>query len=69
LSFAGILGAVAGYYLTNAMLKEIYAFYIPVGIVSVIACTLFIFGVGIFTTSTTIFKAAKTNPVDTLRNE
>jgi putative ABC transport system permease protein len=69
LSFAGILGAVGGYYLTNAMLKAIYAYYIPVGIISVVACTLFIFGVGIFTTSTTIFKAAKTNPVDTLRNE
>lgn len=69
LSVAGVLGAIAGYYLTNALLKEIYAFHIPVGIVSVILCTLFIFAVGLVTTSTTIFKAAKANPVDTLRTE
>jgi putative ABC transport system permease protein len=69
LAVAGLAGSVGGYYLTNALLKEIYAFHIPVGIVSVVVCTLFIFGVGIFTTSTTIFKAAKANPVDTLRNE
>jgi len=69
LAIAGILGSVAGYYLTNALLKEIYAFHVPVGIVSVIICSLFIFGVGIFTTSATIFKAARANPVNTLRNE
>jgi putative ABC transport system permease protein len=69
LAIAGILGSVAGYYLTNAVLKEIYAFHVPVGIVSVIVCSLFIFGVGIFTTSATILKAARANPVNTLRNE
>jgi putative ABC transport system permease protein len=69
LAIAGILGSVAGYYLTNALLKEIYAFHVPVGIASVIICSLFIFGVGIFTTSATIFKAARANPVNTLRNE
>lgn len=69
LFIAGILGSVVGYYLTNLLLKEIYAFHIPVGIVSVVGCTIFIFLVGIFTTSTTILRAAKANPVDTLRNE
>jgi ABC-type antimicrobial peptide transport system permease subunit len=69
LSTAGCLGAVVGYYLTNALLKELYAFHIPVGIASVVICSLLIFAVGIFTTSTTIFKAARANPVDTLRNE
>ena len=69
LAIAGIFDSVAGYYLTNALLKEIYAFHVPVGIVSVIVCSLFIFAVGIFTTSATIFKAARANPVNTLRNE
>ena len=69
LSVAGILGSVAGYFLTNALLSEIYAYHIPVGILSIVLCTLFILSVGIFTTSTTIFKAAKANPVETLRNE
>jgi ABC-type antimicrobial peptide transport system permease subunit len=69
LSVAGVLGAVAGYYLTNALLKEIYAYHVPVGMISIVLSTLFIVAVGIFTTSTTIFKAARANPVDTLRNE
>ncbi len=69
LAIAGILGSGAGYYLTNALLKEIYAFHVPVGIASVVVCSLFIFGVGIFTTSATIYKAARANPVNTLRNE
>ncbi len=69
LTIAGILGSIAGYYLTNALLKEIYAFHVPVGIASVVICSLFIFAVGIFTTSATIFKAARANPVHTLRNE
>ena len=69
LSIAGVLGAAAGYYLTNALLKEIYAYHVPVGMISIVLSTLFIVAVGIFTTSTTIFKAARANPVDTLRNE
>ena len=69
LILAGIVGSAAGYVLTDALLKEIYKFHVSVGIVTVVACTLFIIAVGILTTSTTIFKAAKANPVDTLRNE
>ena len=69
LGIAGVIGAVAGYHLTNALLKEIYAFHVPVGIVSVVMCSIFIFVIGILTTSATIFKAAKANPVNTLRNE
>ncbi len=69
LSVAATVGAVAGYYLTNALLKVIYAYHVPVGIISIVLSTLFIFILGMFTTSTTIFKAARANPVDTLRNE
>lgn len=69
LSVAAVIGSVAGYYLTNALLADIYAYHIPVGILSVVVCALLIFCVGILTTSTTIFRAAKANPVDTLRNE
>lgn len=69
LSVAGILGAIAGFYFTSTILEAIYAHHTPVGIASVIACALLIFSVGIFTTSTTIFKAARANPIDSLRNE
>jgi putative ABC transport system permease protein len=66
---AGVIGAVAGFYLTDAMLSQIYKIHVAVGIGTVVFCAVFIFVVGILTTSSTILKAAKTNPVDTLRSE
>jgi ABC-type antimicrobial peptide transport system permease subunit len=69
LVIAVILGSVGGYFLTGALLAQIYTYHIPVGIVPVLLCAFSIFGIGILTTSSTILKAAKTNPVDTLRSE
>ncbi|HMG90379.1 MAG TPA: FtsX-like permease family protein, partial [Chryseolinea sp.] len=69
LTIAVILGSVGGYFLTGTLLGAIYKYHIPVGIVPVVLCAATIFGIGIFTTSATILKAAKTNPVDTLRSE
>lgn len=69
LVIAMILGSVGGYYATDWLLSEIYAFHISVGIITVIACAISIFIIGISATSTTIAKAAKANPVNTLRNE
>lgn len=69
LIIAAILGSVGGYFLTGQLLGAIYKYHIPVGIIPVILCAAAIFGIGIFTTSATILKAAKTNPVDTLRSE
>ena len=69
LSIAAVLGSVGGYFLTDMMLGKIYAYHISVGIVSVILCAILIFAVGIITTSSTIFRAAKSNPVDSLRME
>jgi hypothetical protein len=51
------------------VLSVIYAHHVSVGIVPVIACALLIFCIGMATTSTTIFKAARSNPIDALRNE
>lgn len=69
LSIAAVLGSVGGYYATNALLGIIYAYHISVGLAPIAGCAAFIFSVGIFTTSSTIMKAAKTNPVETLRSE
>ena len=69
LTLAGVVGAVGGFYLTNALLDVIYKYHISIQIVSVVICAAIIFAIGIFTTSVTILKAAKANPVDTLRNE
>ncbi len=69
LTLAGIAGSVGGFYATEALLSVIYKFHITVGIPSVIVCALVIFAIGILTTSLTILKAAKANPVNTLRSE
>jgi ABC-type antimicrobial peptide transport system permease subunit len=66
---AGAIGAVAGFYLTEAILAQIYKLYVEIGIVTIVLCALLILLIGLLTTSTTIFSAAKANPVDTLRSE
>lgn len=69
LSIAVILGSSGGYYLTKALLDEIYAYHINVQFIWVFLCASVIFVIGIATTTSTILKAAKSNPVTTLRSE
>ncbi|MEO9805756.1 MAG: FtsX-like permease family protein [Reichenbachiella sp.] len=69
LTIAGFLGALGGYFLIGILLDEIYAYHIPVSAISVVLCALLIFIIGLSTTSITILKGAKANPVDTLRTE
>lgn len=66
---SGLLGSVGGYVLTGALLDEIYAYHINVGLVPVLICAFVIFAIGISTTTFTILKGARANPVDTLRDE
>ncbi|MEJ1238008.1 FtsX-like permease family protein [Chryseolinea sp. T2] len=69
LFISAAVGSTAGYYAMEWLLAEIYAFRIGVGIVPVALCALAIFAIGIGTTSITIVKAARLNPVKTLRTE
>jgi len=66
---AGILGSAGGYFGTSWLLDLIYAYHIPMTTTPIVLSALTIFLVGILTTSFTIFRAAKANPVDTLRDE
>jgi len=66
---AMIFGGAIGYVLTDALLDNIYRTHIDVGVFTVFLCGLLIFIIGISTTSTTILQAAKSNPVNTLRDE
>lgn len=66
---AMIFGGAGGYALTNALLNEIYATHIDVGVFTIILCGLLIFFIGIGTTSGTILRAAYANPVETLKDE
>jgi putative ABC transport system permease protein len=69
LGIAAVFGGVGGYYLTKMLMDEIYAYHIPIGVMPIVLCGLAIFTVGILTTCSTIYKAAKSNPVDSLRTE
>ena len=69
LGLAAMLGGVGGYFLTIALMNSLYVQHIDVGFLTVSLCGLIIFVVGLSTTSGTIFKAAVTNPTETLRNE
>ena len=69
LLLAATLGSVGGYYVTHALLSMLYAYHVDVGIFPIILSATFIFGMGILTTSITILKAARSNPVNTLRTE
>ncbi len=69
LSAAGILGSLGGYFGTGFLLDMIYAYHIPITVLPVIASAIVIFVIGMSTTSFTILRAARTNPVDTLRDE
>ena len=53
-----IFGSAGGFFLTNILLTKIYTLHIEISILPVFLCGLFIFLVGISTTSGTIFKAA-----------
>ncbi|HYF70165.1 MAG TPA: FtsX-like permease family protein [Ohtaekwangia sp.] len=69
LMIAVVFGSVGGFYLINALLDEIYAHHIVISIIPIIVCAVGVFAMGMLTTSSTTLKAAKANPVDTLRNE
>jgi ABC-type antimicrobial peptide transport system permease subunit len=69
LGVAMVLGSAGGYFATDWLLTEIYAFHIEVTALPVITCAVAIFIIGISATTATIVKAAKMNPVKTLRSE
>jgi len=69
LGIAALIGSLGGFYLSAALLDEIYAYHISVGIWPLIAGSLVIFIMGIATTSWIIGKAATSNPVESLRDE
>lgn len=62
-------GGLLGYLLTNALLSSLYRQFSGVGTVSLILSAAIILILGLFTTSSTIVKAAVGNPTESLRSE
>ena len=69
MTVAALLGSVGAYFGTSALLGVIYAHHVPISIIPVLLSALAIFVLGLSTTGFTILNAAKSNPVDTLRDE
>ena len=69
LMMAVVLGGSGGYFLTTALLGNLYAQHIEIRFITIVLCSLTIFIIGISTTSTTIFKTASDDPTKTLRSE
>ncbi len=69
LAIAVVLGSVGGLFLTDLLLSFLYNHHIAVSAFSVILSGLTLFAAGYLTTSGSILKAARANPVDALRSE
>ncbi len=69
LSIAAVIGGMGGFFLSNLLLDEIYAYHIEVQVAAVVLGVIIVCLSGLATTSTNIFKAAQVNPVKSLRDE
>ena len=69
LLMSAVLGGIGGYMLTNGLLSDLYAQHIDVNIVTVIGGGAFVFLIGLFATSVTIWRAANVNPVKAIASE
>jgi ABC-type antimicrobial peptide transport system permease subunit len=70
LIIAGVLGAASGYYLTDYLLRMIYpAYHVQIEMTTLVLCAFSVLFIGIMTTTVTIYRAARANPVDALRDE
>jgi len=65
---SAIFGSVGGFFLTEALMSEIYELHISVGLVTVVVCALLIFGAGFMTTSRSILRAVNRNPMEALQS-
>ena len=69
LSIAAVIGSVGGFFLANLLLEEIYAYYLQVGPGHLILGAAALVLVGLSTCAGTVLKAARANPVRSLRAE
>ncbi len=69
LLLAVILGGYGGYMLTDALLSDLYAQHLEVPLITTVTCGVFVFLMGMISTSLTIWSTANSNPVTTLRSE
>jgi len=69
LTIAAVIGGVFGFFQTDFLLGQIYAYHTEIKIWAVVIGILVVTLAGWLTTATTIFRAAQADPVKSLRDE
>ena len=69
LAIASLLGSVGGYFLAKMFMASIWTYYVPIEFVTIILSVFILFIVSALTIGGKVLKAARFNPVDTLRDE
>ena len=69
LAIACLLGSVGGYFLAEMFMASIWAYYVPIGISAFAISILILFFISGLTIGGKVLRAARFNPVDTLRDE
>ena len=69
LGFSVVAGLILSYFLSSALLAQIYLYHTTIHISILLASGVLIALMALLTTSLTIYKAAVTNPAHILRNE
>jgi len=69
LGIASLLGSVGGYFLAKMFMSSIWTYYVPIEFVTIILSVIILFIVSALTIGGKVVKAARFNPVDTLRDE
>ena len=64
-----VIGCAGGYYFMNQFLSDIFTYYLNIGPISFIVASLIILVFTIFTSGIKVYKAAISNPTDSLRYE
>lgn len=69
LAVASVLGSVAGYFLTDKGMDAIWEHYLPINVITLAICVGLLIIVSMITVGYKTISAARTNPVDSLREE
>ncbi len=64
-----VIGCAGGYFFMNKFLSDIFTYYEDIGAVSFISASLTIIVFAVLTSGVKIYKAAQSNPTDSLRYE
>lgn len=69
LTVASLLGSVLGYFATDKGMDAIWEHYLPVNVVTLLICVSLLFTIGLITVGYKTISTARTNPVNSLREQ